>query len=69
MTAATFDLHRNRFTCCIRLENERTDVTEWALEALARFVKELRATDEVAVEITRINGYCSTLWRRMWRAW
>ena len=46
------DLHRNRFTCCIRLENERTYVTEWALEALARFVKKLRATDEVAVEIT-----------------
>jgi hypothetical protein len=46
------DLHRNRFTCCIRLENERTYVTEWALEALGRFVKKLRATDEVAVEIT-----------------
>ena len=29
------DLHRNRFTCCIRLENERTYVTEWALENLA----------------------------------
>ena len=46
------DLHRNRFTCCIRLENERTYVTEWALEDLTRFVKKLRATDEVAVEIT-----------------
>src|SRR5579859_2065516 len=46
------DLHRNRFTCCIRLENDRTYMTEWALEALARFVKKLRATDEVAVEIT-----------------
>ena len=46
------DLHRNRFTCCIRLENERTYVTQWALEDLARFVKKLRATDEVAVEIT-----------------
>src|SRR6266852_9403236 len=46
------DLHRNRFTCCIRLENERTYVTEWRLENLARFVKKLRATDEVAVEIT-----------------
>jgi transposase len=46
------DLHRNRFTCCIRLENERTYVTEWALEALGRFVKKLRPTDEVAVEIT-----------------
>jgi hypothetical protein len=33
------DLHRNRFTCCIRLENERTYLTDWALEDLARFVK------------------------------
>lgn len=46
------DLHRNRFTCCIRLENERTYVTEWALESLAKFVKKLRPSDEVAVEIT-----------------
>src|SRR5579864_717515 len=46
------DLHRNRFTCCIRLENERTYVTEWRLEDLARFVKKLRPSDEVAVEIT-----------------
>jgi transposase len=46
------DLHRNRFTCCIRLENERTYLTEWKLEELARFVKKLRPTDEVAVEIT-----------------
>lgn len=46
------DLHRNRFTCCIRLENERTYLTEWKLEQLARFVKKLRPTDEVAVEIT-----------------
>src|SRR5437867_590708 len=46
------DLHRNRFTCCIRLENERTYLSEWALEDLPRFVKKLRPTDEVAVEIT-----------------
>jgi len=46
------DLHRNRFTCCIRLENERTYVTEWALEDLARFAKKLRSSDQVAVEIT-----------------
>ena len=46
------DLHRNRFTCCIRLENERTYVTEWVLEDLGRFVKKLRCSDEVAVEIT-----------------
>ena len=46
------DLHRNRFTCCIRLENERTYLTEWKLEDLGRFVKKLRPSDEVAVEIT-----------------
>src|SRR5260370_7416683 len=46
------DLHRNRFTCCIRLENGRTYLSEWALKDLDRFVKKLRASDEVAVEIT-----------------
>lgn len=46
------DLHRNRFTCCIRLENGRTYVTEWGLENLARFADKLRPGDEVAVEIT-----------------
>jgi transposase len=46
------DLHRNRFTCCIRLENERMYLTEWELEDLGKFVKKLRPTDEVAVEIT-----------------
>src|SRR6201986_3215922 len=46
------DLHRNRFTCCLRLENERTYVTEWELEDLGKFVKKLRTSDEIAVEIT-----------------
>jgi transposase len=46
------DLHRNQFTCCVRLENGRTYVTSWQLEKLPRFVKKLRRTDEVAVEIT-----------------
>src|SRR5208283_2677354 len=46
------DLHRNRFTCCVRLENERTYLTEWALEDLPRFVRKLRPSDEIAVEIT-----------------
>src|SRR6266446_1349302 len=46
------DLHRNQFTCCIRLENDRTYLTEWRLEDLPRFVKKLRPSDEVAVEIT-----------------
>src|SRR5882672_11816801 len=46
------DLHRNNFTCCLRLENDRTYLTEWRLEDLPRFVKKLRPGDEVAVEIT-----------------
>jgi transposase len=46
------DLHRNQFTCCLRLENSRTYLTKWMLEDLPRFVKKLRAEDEVAVEIT-----------------
>jgi hypothetical protein len=39
-----------------RLDNERTYVTEWALEDLALFVKRLRPADEVAVEITGNRG-------------
>jgi transposase len=46
------DLHRNRFTCCIQLENERTYLTDWEMADLGKFVKKLRPTDEVAVEIT-----------------
>lgn len=46
------DLHRNRFTRCIRLENERTYLREWELEDRGAFVKKLRPSDEVAVEIT-----------------
>ena len=47
------DLHRNRFTCCLRLENGRRYFSEWPLTALERFVKQkLRPTDEVAVEVT-----------------
>jgi hypothetical protein len=46
------DLHRNQFTCCVRLENGRNYLSEWRLEDLPRFVKKLRSSDEVAVEIT-----------------
>lgn len=46
------DLHRNRFTCCLRLENGRSYLSQWKLEELARFVQKLRSSDEVAVEIT-----------------
>jgi transposase len=46
------DLHRRVFTCCMRSESGRQFLSEWRLEQLPQFVKRLRATDEVAVEIT-----------------
>jgi transposase len=46
------DLHRRVFTCCVRLENGRQFLSEWRLEQLPQFVKKLRATDEIAVEVT-----------------
>lgn len=46
------DLHRNQFVVCVRLENGRTYLREWKLQALPQFVKKLRASDEVAVEAT-----------------
>lgn len=46
------DLHRNQFSCCVRLDNGRSYFSEWALEQLPRFVKKLRPSDEVAVEVT-----------------
>jgi transposase len=46
------DLHRNKFTCCMRLENGRAYLSEWKLEDLERFTKKLRASDQLAVEVT-----------------
>jgi transposase len=46
------DLHRNKFTCCVRLENGREYLSEWKLEDLERFTKKLRPADQVAVEVT-----------------
>src|SRR6266567_8857712 len=46
------DLHRNQFTCCVRLENGRNYLSDWKLEDLPRFVKKLRPNDEIAVEVT-----------------
>ena len=46
------DLHRNQFTCCVRLENGRTYLTDWKLEDLPRFAKKLRPSDQIAVEVT-----------------
>lgn len=46
------DLHRNNFTCCVRVENGRNYLSEWKLEDLPRFMKKLRPSDEIAVEVT-----------------
>ncbi len=46
------DLHRNQFTCCIRLESGRSYLSIWKLEDLPRFLKKLRPSDEIALEIT-----------------
>jgi transposase len=46
------DLHRNQFTCCVRLENGRNYLTDWKLEDLPQFIKKLRPSDEIAVEVT-----------------
>jgi transposase len=46
------DLHRDKFTCCVRLDNGRNYLSEWKLADLPRFVKKLRPADEVAVEVT-----------------
>jgi hypothetical protein len=46
------DLHRNCVTTCVRLENGREYLKEWRLEDLAKFQAKLRATDQIAVEVT-----------------
>jgi transposase len=46
------DLHRNCFTACVRYEDGKEVVREWKLEQLKEFVHQLRASDEVAVEIS-----------------
>jgi transposase len=46
------DLHRNRFTVCVLAENGREYLSEYRLEQLPHFVRKLRATDELAVEVT-----------------
>jgi transposase len=46
------DLHRRRFTCCVRLESGRNYLSERSLARLPEFVSKLRPSDEVAVEVT-----------------
>ena len=46
------DLHRDKFTCCVRWENGRNYLTDWKLADLPAFVGKLRPSDEIAVEVT-----------------
>ena len=46
------DLHRDCFTACQRCEDGRETIEHWKLDQLGDFLKQLRATDEVAVEVS-----------------
>jgi hypothetical protein len=54
------DLHRNRFTCCIRLKNGRTYLTEWAIADgrlrrepnVVQFLRLAKDENQVAVDKT-----------------
>ena len=46
------DLHRNCFTTCLMAENGREYLSQYRLEEIDRFLRKLRETDEVAVEVT-----------------
>lgn len=46
------DLHRNCFTVCLIAENGREYISAYRLEQIDRFLRKLRATDELAVEVT-----------------
>jgi transposase len=46
------DLHRNCFTVCVIAENGREYASEYRLAQLPQFVRKLRPTDELAVEVT-----------------
>jgi transposase len=46
------DLHRDCLTACIRYESGKETIRGWKLEQLGDFVKKLRSSDEVAVEVS-----------------
>ena len=46
------DLHRNCFTVCVIAENGREYTSEYRLTHLPQFLRRLRPTDELAVEVT-----------------
>ena len=53
------DLHRNQFTCCVRLENGRNYLTDWKLEDLRRIRS--RAPKPVSTAISSMdNRLCSS---------
>ena len=64
------DLHRNQLTVCVIAENGREYSSVYRLEHLPRFVAKLRATDEVAVEVTGntrlFYDAVARMWRRSW---
>ena len=46
------DLHRNCFTVCLIADNGREYLSEYRMDEIDQFLKRLRKTDEVAVEVT-----------------
>ena len=59
--------HTLRFTACVRLENGRNCLSEWKLEDLPRFTQKLRASDQLAVEMTgNTRFFHKAVARRTW---
>jgi transposase len=44
------DLHRTQFVVCTRWENGEQEIRQWRIGELARFVEQLQAEDQIAVE-------------------
>src|SRR6476659_4986606 len=44
------DLHRSQFVVCTRWENGEQEIRQWRIWELARFVEQLQAEDQIAVE-------------------
>ena len=64
------DLHRNRFTCCVRLENGRNYLTRMEAGGPAAVREEAAAERRDGGGGDRATRGCSTTrWRRMWRGW
>lgn len=60
------DLHRNKFTVCVRTESGRSRLLEWFLMDIAAFKKKLRKDDVVAVESTgNTRFFCDAIKNRV----